>query len=147
MKMFVCSVCGHIEFNEAPNRCPVCGVPAEKFTEKTDALKKPADPRNLTEGDKKHIPVINVVKTCGFIPGGECVDVHIKVGEIIHVMEEKHYIVWLDFYIDRKFAGRVHFTPGAVNPATAFHLKVKAGTLSVIENCNIHGNWMTETNL
>ncbi len=34
MKKFVCTVCGHIhEGNEAPEFCPVCKVPAEKFKE------------------------------------------------------------------------------------------------------------------
>ena len=27
----LCPVCGHIEFGEAPEKCPICGVPAAKF--------------------------------------------------------------------------------------------------------------------
>ena len=44
MAKFVCSVCGYVhEGDSAPEKCPVCGVPAEKFTkveegEKTWAL-------------------------------------------------------------------------------------------------------------
>ena len=34
MKKFVCTVCGYVhEGNEAPEFCPVCKVPAEKFIE------------------------------------------------------------------------------------------------------------------
>ena len=34
MKKFVCSVCGYVhEGDAAPEKCPVCGVPAEKFIE------------------------------------------------------------------------------------------------------------------
>jgi rubrerythrin len=34
MKKFVCSVCGYVfEGNEAPDKCPVCGAPKEKFNE------------------------------------------------------------------------------------------------------------------
>ena len=34
MKKFVCTVCGYVhEGNEAPEKCPVCKVPAEKFVE------------------------------------------------------------------------------------------------------------------
>ena len=34
MKKFVCSVCGYVhEGDSAPERCPQCKVPAEKFTE------------------------------------------------------------------------------------------------------------------
>ncbi|MBE6792978.1 MAG: NADH peroxidase, partial [Ruminococcaceae bacterium] len=33
MMKFVCSVCGYVhEGDAAPYACPVCGVPAEKFT-------------------------------------------------------------------------------------------------------------------
>ena len=36
MKKFVCSVCGYVyEGEAAPEKCPVCGAPAEKFTEHT----------------------------------------------------------------------------------------------------------------
>ena len=32
MAKFVCSVCGYVhEGDEAPEKCPVCGVPADKF--------------------------------------------------------------------------------------------------------------------
>ncbi len=37
MKKFVCSVCGYVhEGDSAPERCPVCKVPAEKFNEMAD---------------------------------------------------------------------------------------------------------------
>lgn len=32
-KVFVCSVCGNTVLDEAPDKCPVCGSPKEKFTE------------------------------------------------------------------------------------------------------------------
>jgi hypothetical protein len=52
MKTLVCGGCGHIEFNEAPEKCLVCGAAASAFKEDADIIKKPADPANLTEGDK-----------------------------------------------------------------------------------------------
>ncbi len=37
MKKFVCPVCGYVyEGNEAPEKCPQCGVPGSKFTEMTE---------------------------------------------------------------------------------------------------------------
>jgi rubrerythrin len=37
MKKFVCTICGYVhEGNEAPEKCPVCGAPKEKFIEKTE---------------------------------------------------------------------------------------------------------------
>ena len=39
MKKFVCSVCGYVfEGNEAPDKCPVCGAPKEKFNEQPEDL-------------------------------------------------------------------------------------------------------------
>ena len=39
MKKFVCTVCGYIyEGETAPEKCPVCGVGADKFIEKSDNL-------------------------------------------------------------------------------------------------------------
>ena len=32
-KFFLCPVCGYVEENEAPDRCPVCGAPGTSFRE------------------------------------------------------------------------------------------------------------------
>ncbi len=32
-KIFVCSVCGNTVKGEAPDKCPICGVPKERFSE------------------------------------------------------------------------------------------------------------------
>lgn len=29
----LCPVCGHIEFGEAPDKCPICGVPAKMYVQ------------------------------------------------------------------------------------------------------------------
>jgi len=37
MKKFICTICGYIyEGEEAPEKCPQCGAPKEKFMEKTE---------------------------------------------------------------------------------------------------------------
>ena len=39
MKKFVCSVCGYVhEGDSAPERCPQCKVPAEKFNEQKEGM-------------------------------------------------------------------------------------------------------------
>ena len=147
MKGYVCGVCQFISINgSTPDKCPVCGAPKSAFEEKEDAIKTPADPNNLTELEKKHIPVIKIVKTCNLIPEG-CQDVHAKMGEIQHPMHPEHYIMHIDFYIDKEFISRVHLTPEKLNPAGALHLKATSGRLSVIELCNLHGAWISETDL
>lgn len=147
MKGFVCKVCGFISIDgSAPDKCPVCGAPKTSFQEKKDAIKTPQDVNNLTELEKKHIPVITIVKKCGLIPES-CQDVHVKMGQIQHPMQPEHYIMHIDFYIDNKFISRVILTPDKLNPAAAFHIKVTSGRLSVIELCNLHGAWINEVNL
>lgn len=147
MKGFVCKVCGFISIDgSAPDKCPVCGAPKTAFQEKEDAIKEPQDVNNLSELEKKHIPVITLVKKCGLIPEG-CQDVHVKMGEIQHPMQPEHYILHIDFYIDNEFISRVHLTPDKLNPAAALHLKATSGKLTVIEFCNLHGAWIKETDL
>lgn len=146
MKGFVCKGCGYISITgSAPDKCPVCGAPKTAFEEK-DAIKIPADKGNMNESEKKHVPAITVVKKCGLIPEG-CQDVHVKVGEIQHPMDADHYIQHIDYYIDKEFISRVILTPGKVNPAAALHLKAGSGTLTAIEFCIKHGNWINETSL
>lgn len=31
VEFHLCPICGHIEFGKAPEKCPICGVPGEKF--------------------------------------------------------------------------------------------------------------------
>ncbi|MFH1458799.1 MAG: desulfoferrodoxin family protein [Candidatus Omnitrophota bacterium] len=147
MKGIVCQVCGFIELGEnAPEKCPVCGAPKSEFIVKENVIKMPADSNNLNELEKKHIPVIVVEKKCGLIPDG-CNDVHVKMGQIKHPMTQEHSIQHIDFYLDKKFISRVILTPKNLNPAAALHLKAEAGKLTVIELCNLHGNWIASVDL
>ena len=39
MAKFICSVCGYVhEGDSAPERCPLCGAPASKFTKQDEGL-------------------------------------------------------------------------------------------------------------
>lgn len=148
MKVWKCDACGHIEFDDAPEKCPVCGAKKQAYKESPDAIKKPADPNNLTDGDKKHIPQIVVVMECGLIPDGSCTDVHVKVGEIEHVMQPEHYIRYIDYYLNRKFISRVWLSPEACHPAAGLHLRAPEGSsIIALENCNVHGNWMSQASV
>ena len=141
-KLFVCKMCGHIEFDAAPERCPACGAPKSAFREDAGAL-MPAE----KEGKEKHVPELVVTTSCGLIPD-LCRDIHVKVGSTPHPMMEDHWIQWIDTYVDRKFAGRFMLYPESLQPAVGLHLKSDAkGTLTVIEHCNKHGSWSAEAAL
>jgi len=141
MNGLVCGVCGYVSIDgAAPDNCPVCRAPKTSFQEK-DAIKTPKD-----EGPKeKHVPVIKVVHQCGLIGDG-CIEIHVKIGEVPHPMEAAHYIVWVDFYINKKWVERVHLSPDC-SPAAAAHLKSTEGKLTAIEFCNLHGHWISEVDL
>ncbi len=143
MKGYVCKVCGYISINgSVPQNCPVCGAPKSSFEEKADAINNPKDADNMTEIEKKHVPVIVVQRKCGLIEG--CTDAHVKIGEIQHPTLPAHYIVHIDFYVDNEYAARVALTPDKLNPAAAMHFKNSEGRLSVIALCNLHGAWIKE---
>jgi superoxide reductase len=146
MNTFVCKKCGYVAFNGAPEKCPACGAPKGQFYEDNDAIKKPADPANLNDLEKKHIPVISINKQCG-LAGPGCLDVNIKVGSVLHVMESKHFIMYIDIYLEHDFIARYSMVPERLNPVLGVHLKTAQGKLTVIENCNLHGRWASEADI
>lgn len=146
MKTYVCQICGHIAFDEAPVDCPVCGMAIENFENMPDVIKNPSDLDNLSDSEKKHVPVINISSECSLNQGDECVDVHVKIGEISHVMETEHFINFIDVYINKKYITRALLTPKLQYPSAGFHLNVKGGVVSVIGHCNVHGYWRSKVN-
>jgi len=146
MDIYVCKVCGYVSFGSAPDNCPVCHAPKTAFLLDNAAIKKPIDAKNLNDSEKKHIPVINIVKKCGLVGPG-CVDVNIKIGEVLHVMEAKHFIMYIDVYLDNSFIARYHMAPEKLNPVLGIHLKADKGKILALENCNIHGRWINEMEL
>jgi desulfoferrodoxin (superoxide reductase-like protein) len=142
MKTFICQVCGHIAFEQAPVDCPVCSSAIENFENAPDVIKKPADPDALSETDRIHIPKIVIDKTCTLLHQRECITARVTVGENEHMMESEHFIHFMDFYIDQKYISRVLLTPKHSYPSADLHFHLTMGTLSVIAHCNVHGSWI-----
>jgi superoxide reductase len=107
-------------------------------------INKPADPKNLTDLEKKHIPVISSPEA---VAAGEPFNVTVHVGSILHVMEEKHYIEWVELYLNDKKIGKAEFSPKDEKAEAVFKVeaeKTLAGTegkLRALEHCNVHGFW------
>jgi superoxide reductase len=76
---------------------------------------------------EKHVPVIE--KTNG--------GVKVKVGEVAHPMEDKHYIEWIEVIADGK-AYRQFLNPGEA-PEAVF--MIDHGNITAREFCNLHGLW------
>jgi superoxide reductase len=144
MSIFVCGVCGHVEFGAAPDNCPVCHVPKENFKQ-NDNLFTEAEKKSK-EAAVKHIPAITVKKECKLVPEESCTDIIVRIGSTLHPMEEAHHIQFIDCYVDDKYISRISLTPGAF-AAGCFHLKKRGSKVKIVEFCNLHGHWQSEAEL
>ncbi len=118
LQVYKCDVCGNIVevVHGGEGELVCCGQSMKLMTENTvDAAKE------------KHVPAIDKVS------GG----VKVKVGEVAHPMEEKHYIEWIEVIADGK-AYRQFLSPGEA-PEAVF--MIEAGDITAREYCNIHGLW------
>ncbi len=118
-QVYHCDLCGNIvEVVHAGSAALVCcGRPMDLYEENTvDAAKE------------KHVPVIEQVEG-GF---------KVKVGEVAHPMEEKHYIEWIEVIADGRLC-RQHLSPGD-SPEALFECSCKS-EFSVRALCNLHGLW------
>ena len=75
---------------------------------------------------EKHVPIYEIDND----------QIIVKVGEIIHPMEEKHYIMWISLVTDNKVI-RVNLMPGDEPIIRLPHVK---GAI-IYEYCNLHGLW------
>jgi len=144
MAIFICSVCGHIEFGKAPDKCPVCMSPREKYSQNDNVFIESEE--KSKEAAIKHIPSVTINKECKLIPELSCADIIVRIGKAIHPMEAAHYIRFIDCYVDDAYVSRVMLSPG-VFAGACFHLKTKGNKVRIVENCNIHGYWQLEGQL
>jgi desulfoferrodoxin-like iron-binding protein len=143
MKLFVCSICGHVEYGSAPEFCPVCHASKDNFKQ-DDALFTDAEAK-LKDGGLSHTPEI-IIKKSELIKEQPCHQVEVRVGKKLHPMEEAHHIRFLDCYVDDKYVSRILLTVG-VQPASSFLLKALGKKVRIVEVCNLHGHWQAEATL
>lgn len=144
MNIFICKICGHVEFGAAPEKCPVCFASKEAFNQNDNIFIESEE--NAKEAAVKHIPSIKVIKECGLIPEAPCLDVLVRIGETLHPMVEDHFIQFIDCYVDDKYVSRVLLTPG-VHASGLFHLKTEGSKVRIVEVCNKHGYWQAEADI
>jgi len=78
-------------------------------------------------------PKRNMCRWLKKVSGG----IKVKVGDVPHPMEEKHFIEWVEIIADGK-AYRQFLNPGETPEAT---FDVKADQVTAREYCNLHGLW------
>ncbi|MBI4843645.1 MAG: class II SORL domain-containing protein [Nitrospirae bacterium] len=105
-------------------------------------INQPKDASNLSEMEKKHVPVIECPDR---VKSGEPFKVTVKVGSILHVSEEGHHIQWIDVKSGDNLYARIELTPVLSKPEATVTLvkagKHRTGTIRVVERCNLHGLW------
>ena len=143
MEGIVCKMCGFISIDgSTPGNCPVCGAPSSAFEQKQDAIKVAVDSQNMTEGEKKHTPIIKVMDKECCSEGST--KVAVTVGEITHPMAKEHYIQHIDLYKNKVFLARILLTAEGLNPAGAICLKEAGAKITAVILCNVHGAWISE---
>jgi superoxide reductase len=118
LEIYKCEVCGNIVelVHGGQGELVCCGQPMNLFSENTvDAAKE------------KHVPVKEAVD------GG----LKVKVGDVPHPMEDKHYIEWIEIVSSDGKAYRQFLAPGQ-SPEAVFPVQ---GDYTAREYCNLHGLW------
>lgn len=122
-KFLLCRRCGNlIEMINDSGVTPICcGTDMDVLT------------ANTTEAaTEKHIPVVEI--------NGNIAKV--TVGEVLHPMEEAHYIEWIYLETDKGIK-RVNLKPGD-EPIASFALAEDETVTSAYAYCNLHGLWLKE---
>lgn len=117
IKYYKCPICGNIIeiVSGDVNRVRCCGKELELLNANT-----------VDAAIEKHVPVYE-------IDGNEIV---VKVGEIIHPMEENHYIMFISLVSDTEVI-RVDLNPGMEPVVRLPYIKDSI----IYEYCNLHGLW------
>lgn len=117
-QIYKCDLCGNIVevLGTGAGELVCCGEPMKLLTENTtDAAKE------------KHVPVIEKAGN----------KVTVKVGSVLHPMEEKHFIQFIELIADGSVYRKM-LKPGEQPVAT---FEVTAEKVSAREYCNLHGLW------
>ena len=118
LQVYKCALCGNMVevVHASSGELVCCGQPMTLLTENT-----------TDAAQEKHVPVVEKVD------GGY----KVTVGSVVHPMEEKHYIEWIELVADDQ-AYRQFLAPGQ-SPQAVF--EVDAEDVSAREYCNLHGLW------
>ena len=117
-QVYRCNVCGNIVevLHAGKGELVCCGEPMELLREKTTDVAL-----------EKHVPVIEVTSK----------GVKVKVGDVPHPMEDKHYIEWIEVIADD--GNHRRFLKPGDKPEAEFGAGYQKAEAR--EYCNIHGLW------
>lgn len=122
LDLYRCDVCGNIVeiFVAGGGELICCGQPMRKLEPKT----------NEKEMMEKHVPVF-VKREDG--------KTEIRVGEVLHPMNENHYIMFIETISQDKKCAHVKFLHPGEQPTDV--LNETKDNIKAREFCNLHGLW------
>lgn len=85
----------------------------------------------VDKGGEKHLPIFKIDDS----------KIEVTVGEILHPMEESHFINFI--YIETTNGGHIKFLKPNEKPQTTFFLTDNEKPIAIYEYCNMHGLWKT----
>lgn len=125
LKVYKCSICGNIilKLEDVTEALVCCGEPMELLEVQT------------TEGlGEKHLPVFEKEEL------NEGIKYSVTVGEVLHPMEEKHYINFI--IVQTKKGYDIKFLKPGDEPKAEFVENDEV--IAIYEYCNLHGLWKVE---
>jgi len=98
-------------------------------------INKAADPANLTELERVHVPIIEAPE---LVLTEQPFTVIVTVP---HVMEQSHYIEWIKLSMNGRKLGEVKLSSSGSNAIAEFTVSIPEEVIAVkeIEECRIHG--------
>lgn len=120
MKIFKCKKCGKIIIvaKDITSNTTCCGEEMVELIANT-----------VDAAVEKHVPVVDIEES----------SIVVTCGEVIHPMEEKHYIEFMIMETSNGFS--VNYLKPGDDPISKFHLEDGEELKTVYAYCNLHGLW------
>ena len=105
-------------------------------------VNRPADPRNLTDLERRHLPGIDAPPT---VAKGTRFPVTVKVGQMLpHPNDRTHFIEFIELYAGDVFLARADMTAVATEPHVTLVVSLSRAVreLRAVARCNRPGMWL-----
>ena len=120
MKIFRCLKCGNIVVSiNDKNTCSCCG---ELMCE----LKA----NSVEASVEKHVPIVKIDNN----------SVYVTCGEVLHPMEEKHFIEFM--LLETNLGFQIQYLAPGEEPIRTFALSENEEFVAAYAYCNLHGLWV-----
>lgn len=121
-KIYRCQICGNLieVLHEGNGTLVCCNQPMTELDEK-----------EYEQGTEKHKPVLEITGNIATI----------SIGDVLHPMEETHYIQFIELIVDRE--RYIKYLKPYDIPVVEFLIPDNYDKISVKAYCNVHGLWVS----